>query len=75
MRNIVVLILKIQIMETVTRTCYRCEKSKVTEEFTPGKNWCRPCHNKKAREWRKANEEKNRAIQKQNYERKKLKSN
>jgi hypothetical protein len=62
-------------METVTRTCCRCEKSKQPEEFTPGKGWCRPCHNKRAKEWRKANEERNRAIQKQNYERKKLKQN
>jgi hypothetical protein len=61
-------------METVKKVCCRCSKSLNLEEFTPGKGWCRPCHAKRAKEWRLANVERNRAIQKQNYERKKLKN-
>jgi len=59
-------------METLTRTCCRCDKSKHQDDFTAGKGWCKECHNKRAREWRLANVERNREIQKQNYQRRKL---
>jgi hypothetical protein len=58
-----------------TKVCCRCGKTKQLNEMVSGRTQCKKCHANWMVEWRKNNLELNREIQKQNYERKKLKQN
>jgi len=53
--------------EELVKVCVRCEKSKDVEAFVTKRNCCKDCHNERNREWRKENEELNRAIQLKYY--------
>jgi len=55
-----------------TKKCCRCKETKQLNEMVTNRTQCKACHAKWMVEWRKNHTELNRAIQKQNYERKKL---